>query len=234
MYQKVFTILRGTAHDAAEHITDANALTLLRQQIRDSTHSIRACKCTLANAIAQQQQETAHLDKLTSKMADLESRIVGALEKGEDQLALQGANVLADLELELSNSKAAQQVFQEQIDSQRAQLREAQSILRELQRGERLAAACQASQRIATVDTGTQQTALKAAQETLLRLRERQTQERLRAEAIKHIDQCENPDEVTKRLAGAGFGKPLRPSGKDVLDRLKAKAATAQTAQTNA
>lgn len=234
MYQKVFTILRGTAYEAAEHITDANALTILRQQIRDSTHSIRSCKCTLANAIAQQQRENAHLDKLTRKIADLECRIVGALEGGDDQLALQGAEALAELEEELANSQAAQQVFQDQIDGQRAQLREAQSILRELQRGERLAAACQASQRIATVDTGASHTALKAAQDTLLRLRERQQQERHRAEAMMRIEQSDDADEIANKLARAGFGKPIRHSGKEVLARLKAKNAKAKSSSGSA
>ena len=53
MYKQVFTLLRGSAHEAAEQFTDANALPILRQQIRDSARSIQASKCAIAAAMAQ-------------------------------------------------------------------------------------------------------------------------------------------------------------------------------------
>ena len=141
MYRHVLTLLRGSAHDTAEQFTDHNALATLRQQIRDSARSIQASRYAIANAIAQYQSELDHQQIVTSKIADLEQRTIIALEKGQDELAQQAAETIAGLEDENETSSAAQKLFREQLANQKAQLREAQSILRELQRGARLAAA---------------------------------------------------------------------------------------------
>jgi len=223
MYRHVLTLLRGSAHDTAEQFTDHNALAILRQQIRDSARSIQASRYAIANAIAQYQSELDHQQIVTSKIADLEQRTIIALEKGQDELAQQAAETIAGLEDENETSSAAQKLFREQLANQKAQLREAQSILRELQRGARLAAAAD-STRYLNDRAGSNHTgALNAARETLDRLQKRQQQDQRKAEALAGLDRAAQPKTVTEELARAGCGKPLQRTANDVLDRLRTK-----------
>jgi phage shock protein A len=57
MFKSIVTIFRGRSHERVEAIADANAMTILDQQIRDCVQAIEATKCTLALAISQERQE---------------------------------------------------------------------------------------------------------------------------------------------------------------------------------
>ncbi len=223
MYKQVFTLLRGSAHEAAEQFTDANALPILRQQIRDAARSIQASKCAIAAAMAQYQAEVDHHQAIAAKITDLEERALAAMDKNQDELAHEAAEVLASLEEENDTSLAAQLMFREQIGGLKSQLREAQSILRELQRGQRLAAASHSTSRLNTRGVGCDHSSLTAARETLKRLQARQMQHQRKADAMAELNRTANPDSVTEKLANAGCGNPVKKSADDVLDRLRAK-----------
>ncbi|NKB50634.1 MAG: PspA/IM30 family protein [Rhizobiaceae bacterium] len=224
MYKQVFTLLRSSAHEAAEQFTDTNALPILRQQIRDSARSIQASKCAIAAAMAQYQAEIDHHQIIADKITDLEERALVALDQNQDELAQEAAEVLASLEEENDTSLAAQQMFRNQIGGLKSQLREAQSILRELQRGERLAAAAHSTRGLNTRGAGCDHSSLTAARETLQRLQARQSQHQRKVEAMAELNRTANPDSVTEKLAKAGCGKPVKKSADGVLDRLRAKA----------
>ena len=94
MYKQVITLLRGSAHEAAEQFTDANALPILRQQIRDSAASIQASKASIAAAMVQYEAELDHHRALTQRIKDLEHRAIAAIEQNEDELAQEAADAL--------------------------------------------------------------------------------------------------------------------------------------------
>lgn len=224
MYKQVFTLLRGGAHEAAEQFTDANALPILRQQIRDSAKSIQASKHAIAAAMAQYRAEVDHQQSIATKMADLETRALAAIKNDNDDLAQEAAEVLANLEEENETSLAAQKLFRNQISALKTQLREAQSILRELRRGERLAAASHSTRGFNSRSSSCNNSSLTDARETLNRLQARQLQHQRKVEAMAELNRTANPDSITEKLADAGCGKPVRKSADDVLDRLRSKA----------
>lgn len=224
MYKQVFTLLRGSAHEAAEQFTDANALPLLRQQIRDSAKSIKASKCAIATAMVQFQAEVDHQQAIAAKMTDLEARALVAINQDKQELAQEAAEILAGLEEETETSLTAQKLFRDQISGMKGQLREAQSILRELQCGERLASASHSTRSLNSRNISCEQSSLSAARETLKRLQARQLQNQRKVEAMAELNRTANPDSITEQLAEAGCGKPVKKSANDVLDRLRAKA----------
>ena len=82
--------------------------------------------------------------------------------------------------------------------------------LRELQRGQRIAAAVDSTQRLRESAPGSSLSALKDAEETLLRLRTRQKQIDATAAAMAEMEQSGDPAAVSEKLAAAGCGAPLR------------------------
>ncbi|OWV64646.1 PspA family regulator [Rhizobium sp. R339] len=223
MFKLISILLRGRAHDAEQAFADRNAVPLLAQQIRDAAQSIQSARRSVAVAIAQNEQERAQHQTILSRIADLETRATAALSKGNEGLAREAAEAIAFLEAERDASVAAQAQFTTSIGKLKAIVRSAEARLQELQRGERLARATEQAQKLDVVVAGPGLATLDEAEETLARLRLRQSQNELTAAALKDMESTTRPAGIIEKLANAGCGAPLSASADDVLARLKSR-----------
>ncbi|TRC92710.1 PspA/IM30 family protein [Mesorhizobium sp. WSM4303] len=220
MLKQFFALVRGRSYEAAEVVADRNALVILRQQIRDCADAIAAARRAVAIAIAQNEQEVAQFKKLVVRIDDLEKRTIAAIEQGQNELAREAAETIAMLEAERDASSEAQKSFSTEIERLKRIIRVSEMRLRELQRGQRIVAAVDSTQRLRESAPGSSLSALKDAEETLLRLRTRQKQIDATAAAMAEMEQSGDPAAVSEKLAAAGCGAPLRSSADAVLERL--------------
>ncbi|MER9404003.1 PspA/IM30 family protein [Mesorhizobium caraganae] len=220
MLKQFFALVRGRSYEAAEAVVDRNALVILRQQIRDCADAIAAARRAVAIAIAQNEQEVAQFKKLVIRIDDLEKRTIAAIEQGQNELAREAAETIAMLEAERDASSEAQKSFSTEIERLKRIIRVSEMRLRELQRGQRIVAAVDSTQRLRESTPGSSLSALKDAEETLLRLRTRQKQIDATAAAMAEMEQSGDPAAVSEKLAAAGCGAPLRSSADAVLERL--------------
>lgn len=102
-------------------------------------------------------------------------------------------------------------------------MRASEARLQELQRGERLARATEQAQKLDVSVAGPGFATLDDAEETLARLRLRQSQNELTSAALKDMEGATRPAGIIEKLANAGFGPPLHTSADDVLARLKSR-----------
>ncbi|MBY5664195.1 PspA/IM30 family protein [Rhizobium leguminosarum] len=223
MFKLISILLRGRAHDAEQAFADRHAVPLLSQQIRDAAQSIQSARRSVAVAIAQNEQEKVQHGAIVARIADLEIRASAALTKGNEGLAREAAEAIAYLEAERDASEKAQSQFTLAIDKLKGMVRASEARLQELQRGERLARATQEAQKLDVVVAGPGLATLDDAEETLARLRLRQSQNELTAAALKDMEGAIRPAGIIEKLANAGFGAPLRTSADDVLARLKSR-----------
>jgi phage shock protein A len=223
MFKLISILLRGRAHDAEQAFADRHAVPLLSQQIRDAAQSIQSARRSVAVAIAQNEQEKVQHGAIVARIADLEIRASAALTKGNEGLAREAAEVIAYLEAERDASEKAQSQFTSAIDKLKGIVRASEARLQELQRGERLARATQEAQKLDVAVAGPGLATLDDAEETLARLRLRQSQNELTAAALKDMEGAIRPAGIIEKLANAGFGAPLRSSADDVLARLKSR-----------
>ncbi|MCW1754629.1 PspA/IM30 family protein [Rhizobium acaciae] len=223
MFKLISILLRGRAHEAEQAFADRHAVPLLSQQIRDAAQSIQSARRSVAVAIAQNEQEKGQHATIVARIADLESRASAALTKGNEGLAREAAEAIAYLEAERDASEKAQSQFTSAIDKLKGIVRASEARLQELQRGERLARATQEAQKLDVVVAGPGFATLDDAEETLARLRLRQSQNELTAVALKDMEGAIRPAGIIEKLANAGFGAPLRSSADDVLARLKSR-----------
>ena len=224
MFRQIFTLFRGAAHDAEQEFVDRHALLLLQQQMRDAAHAVDSARKAVAIAIAQNTQEKEQHDKLLERIADLEARTVTALDKGEKDLAREAAETIALMEDERDSSSEALDRFRVEIVRLRANVREAERKLRDLQRGQRLATATERTQALRETVPGNGLSALDDAEATLNRLRDRQARIDLTADALDAMNGEQQPAAMAEKLAEAGCGKPLNTTADDVLNRLSKKA----------
>ncbi|MBX5012696.1 PspA/IM30 family protein [Rhizobium lentis] len=223
MFKLISTLLRGRAHDAEQAFADRNAVPLLAQQIRDAAQSIQTARRSVAVAIAQNEQEKAQHQTILSRIADLETRATAALTKGNEGLAREAAEAIAFLEAERDASEQAQSQFTTSIAKLKGIVRDAEARLQALQRGERLARATQEAQKLDVAVAGPGLATLDEAEETLARLRLRQSQNELTAAALKEMESATRPAGIIEKLANAGCGAPLASSADEVLARLKSR-----------
>ncbi|ESZ47116.1 PspA/IM30 family protein [Mesorhizobium sp. RSR565B] len=220
MLKQFFALVRGRSYEAAEAVVDRNALIILRQQIRDCADAIAAARRAVAIAIAQNEQEVAQFKKLVLRIDDLEKRTIAAIEQGQNELAREAAETIAMLEAERDASAEAQKSFGTEIERLKRIIRVSEMRLRELQRGQRIVVAVDSTQRLRESAPGSSLSALRDAEETLLRLRTRQKQIDATAAAMAEMEQSGDPAAVSEKLAAAGCGAPLRSSADAVLERL--------------
>ncbi|WP_065377284.1 PspA/IM30 family protein [Ensifer adhaerens] len=224
MFKQIVTLIRGRAHEAEEAFGDRHALPILAQQIRDAARGVESARRAVALAIAQNRLEKENAERLSARIDDLETRAIAALEKGREDLATEAAASIARLETELQNARQVQAEFTDGIDRLRQAVRQSETRLAALRRGERLAEARDRTRRLSRDVPGNDLATLSDAEATLARLETRQREAELTAEALIELEERPDPTALAEKLAAAGCGRPLVTSAEDVLERLRAKA----------
>ncbi|MFC3180560.1 PspA/IM30 family protein [Cypionkella sinensis] len=222
MFKLFVTLLRGRNADAAESLTDAAALPILRQQLRDCAAGVETARRAVAMVMTYAERERKASARISAQLADLETRALAALAQGREDLATEAAGAIAQLEAEAATTASALATYDAEIAHLRSVLSDAETRLRDLQRGQRLAIATDHSQRLhgaATVAT------LDEAEATLARLQTRQSNLDATRAAMLELSASTNAEAMQNRLAALGCGAPLRPDAASVLQRLKARAA---------
>ena len=223
MFKQILTLLRGRAFEAEQQFLDQNAIPLLGQQIRDASAAIQQARRAVAVAVAQNEQEVTQHKAAQARIADLEIRVVAALNKGDERLAREGAEAISWLEAEAAASEKAQARFHASIDRMKSTVRASEARLRELHRGERIARATEQTQKLDRSALTSGLSTILEAEETLLRLRTRQQEIDTTADALREMDAGTDPSAIIEKLAKAGCGAPLGPDAESVLARLKAR-----------
>jgi phage shock protein A len=223
MFKQFITLFKGHAVTGAEQILDANALIVLRQQIRESAESVQSARKTLALAVAQNQAEADHSARLAKQQADLETRAIAAMEQNKMELASEAATMISSLESDHAASLAAQQRFASEIARQKSVVRQAESRVQELERGLRLAQVTDKTQRLTSGMPNHGLSNLKDAESTLARLKSRQLETDRTQAALTEMDLELSPEALAARMAEAACGPALKISADDVLKRLSAR-----------
>ncbi|MEO0389556.1 MAG: PspA/IM30 family protein [Pseudomonadota bacterium] len=221
MLKQLFTLARGRTVDAGEAYLDANAVALLRQQMREAAVGVNRSRKAVAVAMAYAERERATLAKLEAQIADLEARALDALAQDREDLAGDAAEAIADLEAERDAACKTVDIYDRDIAKLRRVLKASESQLAELKRGQRLAEASAKTQQMRGQMPIAARNDLSDAAATLARLQDRQALADQTMDAMSELSAAGNADAVARRLAEAGMGHPQKTSASAVLDRLK-------------
>ena len=224
MFKQLVTLVRGQSNEASQSMLDANALSLLRQQMRDAAQGVSKSRKAVAVVMAYAEREKASLTRLEAQIADLEARALDALEQDCVDLASEAAGTIAQLEAERDTTRKVIEAYQTQILRLKQCLTENETCLREMKRGQHLAEANDKAQRLSGVMPSGYINDLKDAEATLKRLQERQEHAEATATAMVELSADTSAESMTEKLADAGYGAPLKADATAVLDRLKKKA----------
>ena len=112
-----------------------------------------------------------------------------------------------------------------EVSKLRASVVMSEERLRALKRGERIAMATDKAQRVSHAIPDGTSNALRDAEETLTRLRARQTEVDATNEALDALENTNDTRTLREKLAEAGCGTPLKTTAEAVLERLRSQTA---------
>lgn len=223
MFKQLFTLARARSEDATQAVIDANALSLLRQQLRDAAVGVEKSRKSLAVVMAYAEREQVSLTKVTDQISDLETRALEALEQDKEELAIEASEAIATLEAEATATRHTIDTYTTEITRLRKTLKQSEAQLTELKRGQRLAQANERALHVRGSLPAVSANHLADATATLDRLKERQEHAEATAIAMTELSTEARTDTLSDRLAAAGCGTPKQSDAAAVLERLKAK-----------
>lgn len=205
---KLLTLLRGVSHETGQKIVDANAITILEQEIRDTGTELQRARDDLAKLMAQAKLAQQKMDDRTGKMAEYAHYIEGSLDKGDEALAREIAAKLAPLEAEQKVDEGNLRRLQQSIATLKATIGKTEIQLKGLRSQVdtvKATASVQRAQMAIASRTAGSNSRMGSALDSLERIKQRQAEAAARIEASEELDPSAGDAELERKLAAAGL-----------------------------
>ncbi len=226
VWAKMITALRGGANEAGEAIVDSQALRILDQELRDAADELRQSKDSLAAIIAREKLSKEKAARLKESVKENEGYAVKALEKGDEKLAHDVAEKIADLEVQLKLEEETGAGYASSADDLRSAIQAAERDITRMKQQVDTVKATESVQRaqaaVSERHSGSN-SKLRTAVDSLERIKERQDLRSAQMSAARDLANDLGDESLENRLEKAGI-KPHGKSADDVLARLKKKA----------
>lgn len=224
----MMTAIRGGANEVGEAIVDANAIRILEQEIRDAENAITSAKQSLTRMKSAEIKLKREITTLDTDIRDYEQKAITALNAGEDTLAAEVAERIAELEEEKnekSTERSSLDTEVQKIHSMiKARERTIQKNKRELEKVRTMEELQRATTSVSKNFAATGSSSHRVAK-ALDRVKSRQQSWQDRMEAGEWMEEQESSDDIDAKLRAKGIGASSSSGASDVLARLKAKQA---------
>ncbi|ENX3944800.1 PspA/IM30 family protein [Photobacterium damselae] len=223
IWKKLVTAIKGSANEAAESIADNQAIRILEQEIREAKTELRRSDEALVQIVAKRKLSQQKVDAFNSSITEYEGHARIAMNKGQQELALECAQKVANIR----NDQQAEQNYLDQFvqseQSMRSNISQAKNKLRQLEQQVDVVKAndvvqkAQSSVSAAKVGANTK---MHTAAESLERIKKRQAERSAQLEAAEELSALESGSELDKKLAEAGIIGSTGASAEDELARI--------------
>ncbi len=225
IFKQLLTAIRGGATEAGQAVVDTQAIRILEQELRDSKSAINDAKTNLTAIMAEKISVDRKVKGFSAKIKEHEGYTMQALDKGDEALAIEVADKIAEFEYELNIQQGILDGYVAKIASLKKMItkteRNIQAMDREIAVVKTTEKVQQANKMAAAKFSGSN-SALSSATDSLERIKARQQQREDQSTAAMELDAEENSDDLQARLKSAGI-VDSGSSGSSVLERLKKK-----------
>ncbi|TQV88518.1 PspA/IM30 family protein [Aliikangiella coralliicola] len=223
IFKKLVTAIRGGAREIGEAVVDTNAIRILEQEIVDQENAIAKAKDALTGVMADESKTARQINAIKDRIGEHEGYATQALEKGDEALALEVAEKIAEYENELAEMQPVLDSYKASVQSLKDQIRKAEKCIQENKRELSVVKTTESVQKArvsvnSSLSSGVSKSS--AARESLNRIKERQQRTEDKIKASEELN-AENTDAALKsKLEAAGIGK-TKSQASDILARLK-------------
>ena len=226
VWSKLLTALRGGANEMGEAVVDSQALRILDQEIRDADLELRKSKEALAEIMAKHKLASDKANKSAASIAEYEQYALKALEAGNETLAKEVAEKIANLEIEQASEREQVEGFAASVAQLRKAVTQAEGNIKRLKQQVdtvKATVSVQKAQMAVAQRYGGSQAKLQTAVESLERIKQKQAERAAKMEASAELAATSAPDDsLEAKLRAAGI-KADNASADSVLARLKDK-----------
>jgi phage shock protein A len=223
MWSKLFALFRGAAHDSATAVVDANALRILDQEIRDADSAQAKARDDLSALVARRRILETEARSFRDQVVKYEASARAALAKGDEGLAREVAQRIADLERDATTKEGQVAEMRTSEDRLRQIIAATDSKIGTLRREIEVVKvndSVQRAQAAVVSNSAGAGSSLGSAADSLKRIKERQAIQGERFNAAQELEDRRTGADLDAKLRNAGI-LPGEASADDVLARLK-------------
>lgn len=225
IFRKIITAVRGGATETGEAIVDANATRIFAQEIRDSEKHITIAKRDLTTVMAKQMQAARELAQLQASIKEHEGYAMQALNQGNEALAIEVAEKIAELESNAADQQQANESFLNSVDRLKDLIKKSERKLTEYKRQLTMVKTTESVQKATSAisdNFSASNSKLLNAKDSLERIKKKQAMFDDKLKAAEQLDSESSDKSLKNKLQDAGIGAQ-KNSAQSVLDRLKNK-----------
>lgn len=227
--KKLWTALKGGVNEATEAAADSQSIRILDQELREAKNELIACDQNLAKIMAKRKLTEKKVASLNEEVVTYTNHAITASEKGDEALALECAEKVADLEVALATEQEILNGFSQSEKALKENIQKAKTNVRRMEQ--------QIDQIKATASVQKAQVAVssrhmganskvKTALDSLDRIKQKQQEKAAELEAAEEMAAEESGSSLDARLKASGIVPGGQASGKDKLAELLAKKAS--------
>ncbi|AZG34966.1 MAG: PspA/IM30 family protein [Shewanella psychromarinicola] len=222
---KILTAFRGGATEVGQTVVDANSTRIFEQEIRDAEKHLTRAKRELTDVMAKEMQASREIDRLKRSVTEHEGYVAQALDKGNEALAIEIAEKIAQLDEELSEQQTANDSFSSHALRLKDLVKKTERQLNDYQRQLTMVKTTESVQKATATITdsfASSNSKLLNAKDSLERIKARQQQFDDRLKASETLADESSDKSLHAKLAQAGIGEQ-KSNANAVLDRIKAR-----------
>ncbi|BDP33570.1 TPA: PspA/IM30 family protein [Vibrio parahaemolyticus] len=206
---KLFRIITGNVNKAAENVIDANAITILEQEQRESKDAVRKAEDALVGIVAKRKMSESKIADFDTAIDDYTKKAISANEGGHEDLALECAQKVADLTAEKEAEQAQLEAFSKAEQTHKANIANARKTITSIDRQLDLV---KANDSVQKAQAATQESVIGAKSKTstaldsLNRIQAKQKENAAKFEAQQELSDAATSSDLDQKLKAAGIG----------------------------
>lgn len=222
--KKIMTAVRGGAREVGELVVDANGTRIFEQEIKDAQAHLDKAKRDLTEVMAKQMQAGRQLETLNREIGEHEGFAGQALEKGNEELALEIAEKIAVLEQDKAEQQEVHDSFSGHATRLKGLVKKTERQIKEYERQLVMVKTTESVQKASAAITdnfASSNSKMLGAKDSLERIKQRQQNTFDRLSAAEELENENSDKGLEDKMKAAGIGEQSS-SAQSVLDRIKA------------
>jgi phage shock protein A len=219
--------IKGGANEMGETIVETQAVRIYEQEIREAEEAIGKAKKSLTGLKATEIALKRKLNGFETDIADYEGKAMQALESGQEALAIEVAEHIAELEAERDETSTEYNRLKEEVNGINRMIKKRDKTIhknkRELEKVKTINELQKATSSISSNIAATNSTEHRVSK-ALDRVKAKQARYKDEMAAGDWMADENGTSSIDSKLAASGIGKSGQ-TGNSVLERLKAKQA---------
>jgi len=221
----IMTAIRGGAREAGEAVVDANATRIFEQQIKDAEGHLAKAKNDLTEVMAKQMQVGREVKTLENDVSEHETYATQALDKGNEELALEIAEKISTFDSDLAEQQEVYNMLKANVTRMKELVRKSERQINEYKRQLSMVKTTDSVQKATSAISDSfsaSSSRVLSAKESLERIKKKQADFDDKLVAAEQLQDEMSDKDLKAKMAEAGIGAKSA-SASSVLDRIKAK-----------